>query len=183
MGGASAVGCGVVGVGSLLIGVGLVVWLGSMALSGSTGGSDAGSVPSPPAQVTLAETGEPAGAELAITPDAELGETGQVSVTGTGFAPGTVELIVCLAAPLEGQLACADDGGSAAAVSELGTFDLAFEVRRAIVVEDTPYDCVVRPGACVLRTRRVEGPPDRGLAVPLAFAAGLPPVEAAPAPG
>jgi hypothetical protein len=182
-GGASAVGCGVFGLGGLLVGVALVVWLGSQALSGTTGGSDDGSRLFPSVPATLAATGEPAGAELAITPDADLGATGQVSVAGTGFAPGAIELTVCLAARLEGQVACSDDGGTAATVTEQGTFDRALEVGRVLVVEDTPYDCAVRPGACVLRTHRVDGPPDRGLAGPLAFATGLPPVEAAPAPG
>lgn len=182
MGGASAIGCGVVGVGSLLIGVGLVVWLGSMALSGSTGGSDTGSGPDPSVPVTLAETGEPIGAELAIAPDAELGETVQVSATGSGLEPGAIELVVCLAAPLEGGLACADDAVRVR-VSEPGAFDRALEIRRVVLIGDTAYDCATRAGACVLRTRRAEGPPDRGLAVPFAFAAGLGPVDAVPAPG
>jgi hypothetical protein len=173
----------VVGVGSLLIGVGLVVWLGSMALPGSTGGSDTGSGPDPSVPVTLAETGEPIGAELAIAPDAELAEAGQVSVTGRGFAPGAIELVVCLTAPLEGGLACADDDAVRVRLSEPGAFDRALEIRRVVLIGDTAYDCATRAGACVLRTRRAEGPPDRGLAVPLAFAAGLAPVDAVPAPG
>lgn len=182
MGGASAVGCGVFGVGGLLIGVALVVWLGSQALSGSTGGSDDGSRLFPSVPVTLAATGEPTGARLEVTPGADLGEAQQVAVTGTGFAPGPIELVACLAAPDDGGAACAD-GATGARVSEQGGFERGVEVRRVLVVGGVSYDCAVRPGACVLRTRRPDGAGDAGVSLPLAFASGPAPVGAEPAPG
>lgn len=178
-------GCGVVGLGGLIIGVALVVWLGSIALSGTTGGSGGGSGSDAESTVPVTEaaTGEPVGARLSVAPATDLGERGQVSAKGTGFAPGSIELSVCLAFPLDGKLACADGGGTGARVSEQGTFDRALEIRRVLLVDNTPYDCGARPGACVLRSHRVDGPPDQGVAIPLAFSPALPPADAEPPPG
>ena len=188
-------GCGVFGLGSLIVGIGLTVWLGSMALSGSTGGSKKGQDP-PSTDVSALTSSlddltsggapvpgmEPSGA--AITVGDGLPAEGMAAVRGTDLASGEIQLTWCLStADQSYEVAGCDDATTVTAtVASDGTFELETPVHRTIDVSGTTYDCAARAGGCSLFGHRLDNPLDTGITAPLAFAAGLPPVDAVPPP-
>lgn len=187
-------GCGVFGLGSLVIGIGLTVWLGSTVLSSTTGGGGkktTGTTPS--AQVstldsTLEDAGaavpglEPSGATLEVAKD--LADHGSTAVRGHDLSPGAIDLTSCLAqanSP-DGVVGCDPSTSQTATVDAHGKLTVDYPLHRVITVDGTAYDCAARPGACAVYGHRPDNPLDTGLVAPLAFAAGLPPVDAVPPP-
>ena len=200
MGGASAFGCAAFGLGSLIVGVGLVVWLGAMTMSSTDGGSsrkrgggdtdittDVSTLTSSLEDLTSGgapvEGMEPVGAALAVP--ADLPADGTTTATGTDLAPGPIELTWCLAVPdSRFEAARCDDATTATAtVGDDGRLSLEVPIHRVITVDGTAYDCGARAGACALFGHRPDALLDTGIAAPLAFASGLPPVDAAAPPG
>lgn len=179
VGGASAVGCGIFGVGSVLIGVALTVWLGSMALSGSTGGNDGDR----PAPTTTSTTLPPLPAEAVLAVDPADGSTdgGQVTITGSGFEPGHLIVTTCLThapGPLGERCDEATNAGVDAAAD--GTWTVAYTTRRMITVGSTAYDCAASPGACSVIAHLAEG--NDGAGAPFAFTTDLAPIDAVTPP-
>lgn len=169
VGGASAVGCGVFGLGSLVIGIGLVVWLGSMTMSATDGGGDRGGrsssgdtgITTDVSALTSSledltsggapvEGMEPVGAALTVPGD--LPAEGSTTATGTDLAPGPIELTWCLAGPgTPFEVGGCDDATTATGtVGEDGRLSLDLPVHRVITVDGTAYDCGARAGACAL---------------------------------
>ena len=171
-------GCGVFGLGSLLVGVALVVWLGSTALDGSggpPGGSDG--------TTTAVERSAVAG--LAVDAPADLGDGGTVTLTGTAHPLDALAVDLCLAHPPEAASgpdgACDAGTASDAVAGPDGALSVARTVPRVITATGTAYDCAAAPGACVVRVR-IAGDGGPGTTAPLAFATGLPPVDAVAPP-
>ncbi len=191
VGGASAAGCGVLGLGSLIIGIGLTVWLGSTVMS-STGGGGASrtKATTPDAQVstlssTLDELGpspatgmEPSGATLATSRG--LADRGATTLRGTSLSPGPIDVSTCLAKTgTRFEVGGCDPSTTRTVdVGAGGTLASKVPIHRVITVEGTAYDCAARPGACALFGHRPDNPLDTGLAAPLVFATGLRPVDA-----
>jgi hypothetical protein len=190
------VGCGVLGVGGVLVGVALTVWLGSMALSGSTGGGGTskekgGTIPSEVSALSSSlddvQAGvpgmEPSGAALQAPGD--LAATGTLALRGANLSPGPIEVSTCLARDgSDFDTAGCDPTTTVELVVDAGgrlTDDVA--IHRTITVDGTAYDCAARAGACVLFGHRAANPLDTGLTAPLSFVAGLPPVDAVAPPG
>jgi hypothetical protein len=193
------VGCGAFGIGGLIVGVALTVWLGSMALSGSTGGGGGGSSPGSVSRTAdssvsaldsaLADVGEgvpglePSGAALRA-PDG-LAATGSTVLRGTHLTPGPIQVTTCLASSTSASETAGCDESTTVDATVGGDGVLAVEVpiHRVIAVGDARYDCAARAGACVLFGHRADNPLDTGLTAALAFTSGLPPVEAVAPPG
>jgi hypothetical protein len=175
VGGASAAGCGIFGVGSLLIGVGLTVWLGSMALSGSTGGDRSTTTAATTAPVTVPAL--PAAAAITLDPAEALGDGGPTVVTGVGFAAGPVVVALCLThAPGTLEARCDSAVDAPIDAEPDGEWLLPFVTPRLITVDGTAYDCASAPGVCSV-VAHLPGGTD-GVSVPISFAGGLPPVDA-----
>lgn len=180
VGGASAAGCGVLGVGGLLIGVVLTVWLGSIALSGSTGSSDGDR---PARTSSTSTTLPPLPANAAITLEDPEGRTdgGQMTIVGSGFAPGPVVVTTCLThAP--GGLGNRCDGATDVTTDAAadGSWMLSYATDREITVGGTTYDCAASPGACSVIAHLAEA--NDGRSAPFAFADGLAPIDAVDPP-
>lgn len=177
VGGASAVGCGVFGFLSLIIGVGLVVWLSSMTLDGSSSSDDdaSPSTTRPASVVDLATTG----AKVAVAAPADLADGGAITVTGTGLpaGPASVSIEVCLAHPPAGD-GCDPASGSSAAIGAEGGLTTQRTVDRVITVDDVAYDCAAAASVCVVRVRMAGDTSGPGVTAAFSFAAGLPPVDA-----
>jgi len=176
VGGASAVGCGVFGLGGLLVGVALVVWLGSVALDGSSGmlGGGGGDT-APTTAVPIARSG----AAIAIDPPADLADGAEVRVTGSGFPSGPVSITACLThAPGGGGDRCDDSTGTVAAAGTGGKLLATRAVPRVITVGGVAYDCAAAPGACSLRARPIGRPGDPGVTAGILFATGRSPTDA-----
>ena len=69
-----------------------------------------------------------------------------------------------------------------ATVDAKGKLQVDYPIHRVITIDGTAYDCAARAGACSVFGHRPDNVLDTGLAAPLVFAAGLPPVDAAPPP-
>lgn len=189
VGGSSAVGCGVFGLGGLLVGIGLTVWLGSQVLSSTTGGDTRGAKPTTDVSTlssNLAELMpsaapdlEPSGAALRIDPPSELEDGTTATVVGTNLSPGPIDITACLAIDTSsGSDSCDPSTAVRSTVAAEGTVELSYEVARVLTVDGTAYDCAARPGACVLVGLRPDIPLPSGIAAPLTFTTGLPPVDA-----
>lgn len=195
VGGASAVGCGVFGIGGLLVGVALVFWLGSQVLPST--GSDAPKDPeTSTASSQVEDLGgidlpevdvvgmEPRGAAIAISPASGYDDGAAVTITGSNLAPGPIDLTTCLAEAGSATSAggCDEATTVAVTVDAEGAFTLTYPVRRVVDVEGTAYDCAARAEACILFGHRPDNPLPSGTLAPLTFAAGLAPVGAAAPP-
>src|SRR5688572_15913161 len=98
VGGASAVGCGVFGLGGLIVGIGLTVWLGSTVMSSTGGSGGTKTTSTPPSQVSALTSSlddlasgpvpglEPRGAILEA-PEG-LADRGSVAISGANLSPG-----------------------------------------------------------------------------------------------
>lgn len=183
-------GCGAFGIGGLLVGVALTVWLGSMALSGSTGGdrgskrpkgtSDVSSLDSTIDDLSSPVPGlEPSGATL-VAPDG-LAASGDLQLTGTNLSPGPIAISTCLAAT--DAPACDPTTTITVTVGGDGRLAAAVPIHRVITIDGTAYDCAARAGACLLFGQRPDNPLDTGLPASLSFAPDLPPVDAVAPPG
>lgn len=192
VGGAAGAGCGVFTIVGVLLGVGLVVWLGSSIVpsgggdGGSGGGAEVGLSPDDVADLGIDQVvpTEVTGTGVSLTDDGSLDDGESVFVDGSGFAPGTVELTVCLTdeSRVAGGLAGCDPAtATTVEVGDDGVLDAGYQVQRVITVSDVAYDCAAVSGGCSL-VAAPPGAPDQGPAAPLLFAAGLPPVDAQPPP-
>ena len=198
VGGASSIGCAAFGLGSLIIGIGLVVWLGSNVTTSTTGGGRADNGDTAVTDVSslssdledlVSEYGaspglEPLGATITVT--ADLPAEGTAAVAGHDLSPGPIDLTSCLtkAGSTDGVAGCDAATTVSATVDGDGTLALDYPLHRVLTVEGVAYDCAARAGACSLFGHRADNPLDTGLVASLAFAAGLPPVDAAaPPPG
>lgn len=170
VGGASAVGCGVFGLGGVIITVGLIAWLSSMALPGS-GGDD---VTTTGATTTVPEV--PADAAIALDPAGPFDDGARVQVDGTGFGSAPIVVTQCLTHPPEGADDPCDPVTSVGTVVDAGRWRLEVVVSRTITVGGTAYDCAASSGACQLLAH--PNGSATGPAAPLEFAAGLGPVDA-----
>ena len=193
VGGAGAVGCGVLGFGGLIVGTGLTVWLGSQAMSGVGGDvGDAGDgkdLKSLTSEVSILSenpiVGEgPNGQGLTIAAPPELAEGETVTVDGVRFSPGPIEITTCLTNPVGATTAdrCDATTTAVATVDSRGDFTLAYPARRVLTVGGTAYDCAARSQACSLVANVKDGPVDAETSAGLTFAGGLSPVDAAPPP-
>lgn len=185
VGGSSAVGCGAFGIVGLLVGVGLTVWLGSMALSGSTDGGDGPKPPEATPEISTLDSAiddlqspvpglEPSGATLEVP--AEVAANGDLPLRGTDLSPGPIRVSTCLAAT--DAPACDPATAVELVVGGDGRLAADIPIHRVITIDGTAYDCAARPGACMLFGQRPDNPLDTGLPAALTFAAGLPPVDA-----
>lgn len=166
-------GCGGLSLIGLLIGVGLTVWLGSIAMNGGLGGHDnkasgRTSVSSVLAtSTTLAPT-----AAITVRPATDLAEGATVTVSSAAFPAGTkVRVSTCLSrATLATGTAslCDETTTSNAVVDRNGHLILGYKVVRAITVNNVPFDCAEKAGACVVTaTSTVDG--SKHGSVPLTF--------------
>lgn len=183
-------GCGAFGIGGLLVGVALTVWLGSMALSGSTGGDSRSKRPQSTSDVSALDSTlddlsspvpglEPSGATL-VAPDG-LAASGDLRLQGTNLSPGPIDVSTCLAAT--DAPACDPSTTVTVTVGGDGRLDAAVPIHRVITIGGTAYDCAARAGACTLFGQRPDNPLDTGLPAALSFAPDLPPVDAVAPPG
>jgi hypothetical protein len=105
---------------------------------------------------------------VVVTPDHDLGYRQSVTVTGTGFAPGGVDISECVDVPSgpESFTAC---GTYASTVADLsGAISTTVDVRRILDVGfPQKIDCATNPNPCVLRVG--PGDPDVTASVPLGF--------------
>jgi hypothetical protein len=172
----------VFGLGGLLVGVALVVWLGSIALDGSGDGGGRGN---------RGDGRTPSGASIssnepsvAIEPADGLTDGAEVRVTGAGFPPGSVRLTVCLThAPAGADVRCDPATTTAADAGPDGGWSSTRTIPRVITVEGVTYDCARAVGACSLRARPIAAPGVPGASTGLLFAVDLPPVDAEAPPG
>ncbi|MCB0970479.1 MAG: hypothetical protein KDA97_03020 [Acidimicrobiales bacterium] len=193
VGGAAGAGCGVFSLLGVLLAVGLTVWLASQATSSSDVQDEAADQAAelgmrPEDAAALAADGrlptEAAGTTVSVTDDGGLDDGESVFVDGAGFAPGPVDLVMCLtgeARLADGLAGCDPDTSMPTEVGPDGVLDAGYQVRRVITVADVAYDCAASRGACEL----VASPPGELAGAPsaaLAFTEGLPAVDAI-APG
>ncbi|WP_421119003.1 hypothetical protein ACE2AJ_16780 [Aquihabitans daechungensis] len=104
---------------------------------------------------------------------------------GERLSPGPIDLTWCLtdaSTPFE-EAGCDPSTTIAAIVDPEGGLAIDSPIHRVITVGDTAYDCAARTQACSIFGHRPDNPLDTGLAAPLGFATGLPPVDAAAPPG
>lgn len=174
VGGASAAGCGAFSLAGLVVSIGLVFWLGSQALSGSTDSIATSST-------TVVPVTMPAGAALTV-PDG-LGAEGTVRVTGGSLPPGPIHLRWCLAVDDAGAAAQCDDAATApATVPPSGQLSVDVPIHRVLRIDGSAYDCAASAGACSLVGRPAAGAAGAAVAADLVFATGLPQVDAVAPP-
>lgn len=183
-------GCGIFGLGGLIVGVGLTFWLGSQALSGGGGSKPEASDRSTTTTSTTAPAVEdlpsdqPPGAALAIEAPADLGDGGTVILTGSSLTPGPLEVSICLAGgPRSGLDTCDRGRTTQVEVGPDGTFELSLTVPRVLVAGGGATDCAAGPGTCVLAAQRPDASLRPALTADLAFASDLPPLGGEQAPG
>jgi hypothetical protein len=182
VGGGVGAGCGAFGLLGLLVGVGLVVWLGSEAFDRT---ADAPRSVQQAEELDLTVPSPEAAGSLRVEPTSGLVDGGIVAITGEGLDPGPATLTICLAfqtraAGTEG--ACDRSTDVLVDVGADGTVAAELTVRRVLWVLGAPYDCAAFPGACTVIVHTdgsLTGAPD----APLGLAANLPPVEATVPPG
>lgn len=183
VGGAAGAGCGAFSLVGILLGVGLVVWLGSQVGSTSTGSGDGTTATVP----SLPDGYGPVDPALSVeaTPKGDLRDVGTVLVVGTGFEPGPVEITTCLAQGSRGAGGLAGCDPASTIVAEAdpdGRVAADHRVTRIIDVLATPYDCAAHAEACVVVVHP-PGAPDQGAAAAIAFPADLSVVDARRPPG
>lgn len=171
--GSAAIGCGGVSLLGLLVGVGLVVWLGAATLS------DRG----PSAEVDAPLLGEASngaagdvrddGVEVAVDPADGLVGDDRVRVTAGGFAAGaTVTVVPCgpgNLALVDGPEPCDADHRVEVAADGDGRVEVTLVLPRVLSAGPLPYDCASALDPCRLR---VTGPGE-GTTTPLAGEAVL----------
>ncbi|MCU1372096.1 MAG: Neocarzinostatin family [Ilumatobacteraceae bacterium] len=188
VGGASAVGCGAVGLVGLLIGVGLTLWLGSMALTGSTGGDPrpattlAGPTTSTAPPSTLddrSDAGLPPEATVVVLAGNDFDDGGRITVRGSGFPVGPIAVTMCLAdTPLAADARCDATTRVPIATGPDGGWTLVYPAPRVITVARVAYDCAAVPGGCAVLAQLDSRTDDVGVSARVTFATGLPPVDA-----
>ena len=196
VGGAAGAGCGAFGLLSLLLGVGLTVFLG-MRVFDSVGSpkkqadsvSDqvaaAGGSADASGKVSLTVPGTAGGpGELVLAPDRGFSDGARASLSGTGLTPGPVEVTQCLtnesrAAGVLG--ACDPSSTTTATVAADGKLAVPVTVKRVASVLESPLDCAAFARACVLVVHTHDSL-DGSTQIGLVFAAGLPPTDAAQPP-
>lgn len=174
-GSAVAAGCGGFSLVGLLVGVGLTVWLGSMALSGSTGG---GSTRRSGGQPGAASTTTLPSVAVDLSPRTGLTDGAKVTITSDAFgANRAVSVLVCTrGADLgTGADACGDPIASLR-TDAAGHLAGQVAVPRIVEVGLGPFDCAEDAGRCSV-VLRAAGEPAAQASVPLAFVAGLDPPE------
>lgn len=191
VGGAGAAGCGVFSILGVLIAVGLVVYLGSQATTGVGGSGKGGDDQSVQdlrdltSQASGAVNGGMAGmpgegATLTYDGPASVVDGSVLAVAGGRFVPGPVELTACVAnlpQEIDGVAWCDLTTTATATVDANGAFTVQYPAKRALQVDGTAYDCAAFEGACVLVAHPTERY-DQILTTPVAFASGLPPIDA-----
>lgn len=196
VGGAAGAGCGAFGLLSLLIGVGLTVFLGmrvfdsvgspkdqadsvSDQVAAAGGSADA----SGKVSLTVPGTGSGPGT-LVLAPARGFADGDRVALSGSGLAPGAVEVTQCLTneSRAAGVLGACDESTTVSVdVASDGKLMASVATKRVISVLDSPYDCAAFARACVLVVHE-HGSLDGSTQVGLTFAAGLAPVDAASPP-
>lgn len=168
-------GCGGLSLIGLLVGVGLTMWLGSIAMNGGFGsnkdksGDEKASVSSVLATTTtLAPT-----APITVSPTTDLTDGATVTVRSSAFPAGSkVRVTTCLARATlaTGDAAlCDDTTGSTGATDASGHLNVPYRVPRVVTVGGTPFDCAEKPESCVVTATSVDRPALHG-AVPVTFA-------------
>ena len=171
--GAWGAGCGIAGLLSILLGVGLSVWLGSRVLDSTTGNGG----PADRAREAAAGT-------IAVTPATGLTDGATVAIEGTGLPPGPARATVCLTnGPTDGGPLGTCDGSIQAPIEVApdGRAIGQLAVPRAIRVIVTDYDCAAFDGACSVVVHRDDTLAGAAYA-PLSFTTGLPTVPAVEPP-
>ena len=140
-------------VAAIVVGGALPVLLGAGGTASSLG---LGRAPvascSPPAgsAAPVADASPPCTPKLTATPHARLRNGQNITVTGSGFAPGVFVLVLECQAGATDQSGC--DFGVAAGVGQpdaSGVFTITVTVDRLIQPDTTVIDCAT-PGACIL---------------------------------
>jgi hypothetical protein len=167
--GKAGAGCGAFGLVSLLLGVGLVAFLGSRVLT-DLGGDESSS---------KATTGFRTAA-LRVAPASPWDDGDRITVSAPGFEPGSeVRITTCLGqefATLGSLVNCSASGAVVVTADDAGAISGEYPVARVVVIDGDRYDCAASPGACSI----VAAPPssaDRTASAPLVLAPG-PPVDA-----
>ena len=187
-GGGARVGCAVLSLLGLLVGVGLTAWLSSRVLDDRPGGARSGPATSLP-------EAPDAGVEVAVTPARDLDDGEVVRVASSAFPAGaTVALRQCLT-PSRGTALVLGPGGGCddvappvvAVVDARGRFEAELVVRGVVTVGGLPFDCAESAGFCSVLASTEEPTPDGSAtggpapsepttgAAPLAFAPGTRP--------
>lgn len=167
--GKAGAGCGAFGLVSLLLGVGLVAYLGSRVLTDLGGDSSS----------SRATTGFTT-TELTVSPDAPWSDRQTITLSASGFEPGAqIRVTTCLGqefATLRSLGNCAVVGSVVVNADGDGHLEGTYPVARVAVIDGHRYDCGASPGACSI----VAAPPssaDRSASTPLILEPG-PPVDA-----
>ena len=157
--GVVAGGCGAFSLLGLLIGVGLTVWLGSMALDGIGGGGSSSRDRAPDVS-TVPGTGDTA---VTLTPDGPLAAGTPIRVAGTGYiATSKVQVLACLRPVGDGPpTRCDPTGAVEAKVDALGEIDTTYIAPAAVTVDGRAQDCTTRNARCLLVARSRTGPTTR----------------------
>lgn len=154
VGGVAGAGCGVFGLASLLVGVGVTVWLGSQVMD----------------RVDPSPSTKPAPA-MAISPRGDLPDGLEVQVTASGLTSGPVTVMTCVTDRLPAttpEPPCDPSGAQQATASADGSVSTTVLVTRTVTVTGTPYDCGAFAGACSLVVQTPDAP-DQGAQIPLTF--------------
>ncbi len=170
-------GLGVLSLVGLLVGVGLTVWLGSMALDlgGGGGGRRRTTTTTTVATTSTTRPVDPAALGLPFTvevdPTSGLGDGSDLTVRVSGPAPGvSVSVSTCAAGPeADGAPTCDADSVRQVTTDPDGEVAAVYRVPRTVTVGSTSVDCAEEAGRCQLRV----GPaaePERAEVVPLSFA-------------
>jgi hypothetical protein len=189
VGGAGA-GCAGLSLVGVLVSVGIVVWLGAQAFD-ATGSGRSSPTLTDGAEVVLdrddldaLEDGAAAGGRsIAARPTGPMGASATLAVDVAGFAPGPVELRLCLTRPAPDAEAsgCAVDAVGTAEVDATGAATTTVEVPRSLTVGEVIHDCGAAADVCSL-VAHAPGDPRAGIGAPLAFDEPAGP-EDAPRPG
>ncbi len=104
---------------------------------------------------------------IAVTPDHDLGWRTVVGVTGSGFAPGTIEVRQCGQVVIDTAQFSTCTGYAQVDVDAHGNLSAHFTVRRILDADlPAPVDCATASAACTLE---VGNGPDESARVPLTF--------------
>lgn len=158
----------------LLVGVFLVVWLGSKVMDSTDGTTTKKETAEDVAStIVAANTTLPKGIEVKVDPSTGLADGATVTITSSAFPAGSpVKVAECASGSnivTQGSDPCDQDHAATATVGADGKLSTTFRVGRAVTIGGTPFDCASQDGYCSVRVISVSDPKLAG-AVPISFA-------------
>jgi hypothetical protein len=173
-------GCGGFSLLGLLIGIGLTVWLGSMAVDGMRPATkDASPLTASGTSTSVAGATAPEvqAVEVTVSPQQGLAEDATVTVASDGFpADAEVSVTTCLAGSGSAKVAagapCDPASTATFRTDAAGHLAASYRPSRLVTASGMPFDCASAPKQCRLQVAATASPHLVG-SVDISFDPGL----------